>query len=192
VAARRYPGTCRQRGLGDGPGHSLRARIPDGVVEFDDRFQGPYRIDAAARIGDVIVRRADGLIAYHLASVTDDHALGATHIVRGADLLDASAVQRCLQRALAFRSTALAHVPMAVDDKGRKLSKSCGAEPALLRARPAALLASVLDFLGQEPGPDLATLPVPDVIDWAISHWSGDRVPRLLTKQPVWPREAGT
>jgi glutamyl-Q tRNA(Asp) synthetase len=185
VAGRAYPGTCRQRALEDTPGRSLRLRIPHDRIDIDDLFQGFCEIDVAAKVGDIIVRRADGLIAYHLASVIDDHWCGITHVVRGIDLLDASAAQCCVQQALGVGTPILGHLPLAVDESGRKLSKSRGSEEAMLDARPSALLFSALEFLAQDPPPELARLPVREVMDWAVANWTREKVPRVREKLAV-------
>jgi len=79
---RPYPGTCR---AGLPPGRAPRAwrvRIPAGVVSFTDRWLGEQTQDVALAVGDMIVRRADGLWAYQLAVVVDDADQGVTDIVR--------------------------------------------------------------------------------------------------------------
>ncbi|MBI1731879.1 MAG: tRNA glutamyl-Q(34) synthetase GluQRS [Gammaproteobacteria bacterium] len=187
VSGRAYPGTCRLKALKDAPQRCLRLRIPGGPLPLDDMIQGPRRFDVAATTGDIIVRRADGLTAYHLAAVVDDHFQGVTHVVRGADLLDASAIQCCVQGVLGFPAPRYGHLPMAVDASGRKLSKSLGAEAALLSAEPATLLLSALKFLGQNPDRALAGAPVQEVTDWAVANWRREKVPRAPAKIPVWP-----
>ena len=97
---RPYPGTCRH---GLPPGREARAwrlRMPDGVERFEDRWLGPQEQDVARAVGDIALRRADGLWAYQLAVVVDDAAQGVTDVVRGADLLSSTARQRMLGRLL--------------------------------------------------------------------------------------------
>lgn len=93
-----YPGTCRQ---GLAPGKTARAwRLnTQGVqVGFEDRLQGAITQNLDHVSGDFVVQRADGLFAYQLAAVVDDAALGITHVVRGADLLDCTLRQVYLQQ----------------------------------------------------------------------------------------------
>jgi glutamyl-Q tRNA(Asp) synthetase len=183
VSGRPYPGTCREKRLKDGPGRSLRLRVADENVSFMDDIQGLTHQNVAAEPGDFIVRRADGLTAYHLAVVIDDHWQGVTRVVRGADLLKATAAQLRLQKAVGLPAPAYSHLPMAVDAQGRKISKSLGAEAALLKTQPGALLLSGLRFLGQNPDPALAGNTVHDILAWATRHWRREAVPKVSQLQ---------
>lgn len=148
-----YPGTCR---AGLAPGRAPRAwrlRVPGHRIAFDDRWLGPQYQDVAAEVGDVVLKRADGLWAYQLAVVVDDAAQGVTDLVRGADLLDSTARQIVLARALGVPSPRWLHVPVVVAANGEKLSKQNGATPVDL-SRPLAALADAMRHLGVEPPGD--------------------------------------
>lgn len=109
---------------------AIRLRVPaDTIVGFDDGVHGTVVQDVAAQVGDFVLRRADGFWAYQLAVVVDDAAQGITDIVRGADLLDSTPRQILLQRRLGLPTPHYAHLPLVVDDAGRKLSKSLAALP---------------------------------------------------------------
>jgi glutamyl-tRNA synthetase len=111
---------------------ALRLRIPEGtVVEM-----GGQSIDLARAHGDVVLWRRDGLPAYHLVTVIEDRDLGVTDIVRGADLLDSSALHVWLAPYLGAEKLAQAnfvHHALIADVFGQKLSKSKSAPD--LRAR---------------------------------------------------------
>jgi glutamyl-Q tRNA(Asp) synthetase len=107
---------------------SFRLRVADGTLGFDDPVHGRVDQDLRRDVGDVVLRRADGLWAYQLAVVVDDAAQGITHVVRGADLLDSTPRQMALQRALGLPTPAYLHLPLWRDADGRKLSKSEGAD----------------------------------------------------------------
>lgn len=172
-----YPGTCRH---GLPPGKAARAwrlAVGDAVIGFDDAVQGTLRSALAHDVGDFVLLRADGLFAYQLAVVVDDAAAGITHIVRGADLLDSTARQIHLQHCLGVSTPAYAHLPVAVNAQGEKLSKQTLA-PALDVARPGPALVAALAFLGQAPPAALATATVADIWAWAQAHWQLARVPR--------------
>ncbi len=130
-----YAGTCRDLCLAPAPGRALRFRVGDEPVSFDDRASGRYTQHLARDVGDFVVRRADGLVAYQLAVVVDDIAQRITHVVRGADLLDNTPRQIALIRALGGTVPAYLHVPVVRADDGEKLSKQNGAV-ALDRAHP--------------------------------------------------------
>lgn len=172
----RYPGTCRERRDVARAGHALRIDVRGLTIAFVDLLQGPVRQDLEASIGDYVLRRADGVHAYHLACAVDDAAGGFTHVVRGADLIDSTPRQIHLQGLLSEPSPLYLHLPVAVDAEGRKLSKQTRAE-AVDPARPGQVLASALAFLGHSPPGDLADAPPRQLLDWGRAHWERDRIP---------------
>ncbi|MGH0031806.1 MAG: glutamate--tRNA ligase family protein [Myxococcota bacterium] len=124
----RYPGTCRERRLPAGGWRAcdepLRVRLPEGRLEIDDEGGFPLSQDPAAEMGDPVVRRRDGSVAYQLAGVVDDAAGGVTRVVRGNDLAASTATQVALQRLLGLARPAYRHHLLLVDETGRKLGKS--------------------------------------------------------------------
>lgn len=179
-----YPGTCRQ-GLAGRGARALRVRTDSVPIGFHDRIQGRISQVLEREIGDFVLWRADGLHAYQLAVVVDDCAQGVTDVVRGADLLDSTARQIHLQRLLGYPVPRYAHVPVALDDEGRKLSKQTGA-PAIDPAGGASTLAPALAFLGFQPPPDLVQAADPgELLRWACGEWSPDRIPRR--RGLFWP-----
>ncbi len=133
------------------PDPAIRFRVPPSIlVEFDDAIQGRIVQDVAAATGDFVLRRADGPWAYQLAVVVDDAAQGITDVVRGADLLDSTPRQILLQRALGLPTPRYAHLPLVVDARGRKLSKSLSALP-VDGADPLPALRAAWSALGQSP-----------------------------------------
>lgn len=171
-----YPGTCRA-----GPGRpdrppAIRLRVTDALIQFHDAIQGRYRQRLAHEVGDFVLRRADGLFAYQLAVVVDDAAQGITQVVRGADLLDSTPRQIVLQQLLGLPAPDYAHLPVAVDARGDKLSKQTGAPP-LDERHPGPVLWAALRFLEQQPPAELAGEPVATLIAWAVAHWNLAVVP---------------
>lgn len=136
------PGGCRHRDHRLVPGESaLRLHVPLGTVRAIDGSD----VDVPATIGDVVVWRRDDLPAYHLASVVDDEDLGITHIVRGADLRESTAVQQLLADALGlggFGAATVLHHGLLTGPEGAKLSKSQVGHSTLL-VRDEATLAAV-------------------------------------------------
>lgn len=170
-----YPGTCRS---GIPPGktaRSVRFRVPDSPVQLVDRVYGPVSCPLVQISGDFVIRRADGLFAYQLAVVVDDIAAGATEIVRGSDLLDSSPRQQAIFEALGAPVPTWMHLPLVVDKQGQKLSKSAGADP-VQQARPARVLALVLEALGHRPPPGMRSLE--SIWTWVIDDWTPARIPR--------------
>ena len=104
-----------------------RFRVPDGAtVSFTDALRGPQRLVAGKDFGDFLVWRRDGLPSYELAVVADDHAMGVTEVVRGADLLVSTARQLLLYRALRWEPPAWAHAPLVTGPDGLRLAKRAG------------------------------------------------------------------
>jgi len=119
-----YPGTCR-----DGPTHperdaATRFRMPDPPPSFDDRVVG--RVEGEGR-GDFVVRRKDGVFAYQLACVVDDHDERITEVLRGDDLVSSTPRQIALYEALGWPVPDFAHVPLVYGDDGARLAKRHGA-----------------------------------------------------------------
>ena len=107
-----YPGTCRRLpqdwGLWD-------ARLPAWRLRVSEPF--------ATEVGDVVLRRADGVIAYHLATSIDELALGINEVVRGQDLESVCAAQSAVIASLGMDSPRYGHVPLLCGSSGQKLSK---------------------------------------------------------------------
>ena len=174
-----YPGTC-SRSLKPGRrARSMRLRTFDQELSFEDRIQGPVIQNLARDIGDFVIRRADGYHAYQLAVVVDDAWQDITHIVRGADLLLSTPRQRHLQTLLELAEPAYAHLPLAVDEDARKLSKQYRDAPVAQR-HPLRALLQAWYFLGQE-APAEAPATLREFWLWAIGHWSLERVPKRLS-----------
>ena len=153
---------------------AIRLRIPNNTIHFDDRIQAKQQ-RSQADIGDPVLKRKDGLYAYQLAVVVDDAAQGISDVVRGVDLLDASAWQIQLQNALGFKRVRYCHIPVIVGSDGHKLSKQSFA-PALNDSQALANLRVALRYLQQPSAPD-ATDDIAALLYWATEHWSPDAIP---------------
>jgi glutamyl-tRNA synthetase len=174
-----YPAAWRTPPLApdglDGPADAaVRFRVAPGVVRFTDRVQGAVAEAVAEAVGDVVLRRRDGVVAYQLAVVVDDAAMGVTEVVRGADLLSSTARQIQIVEALGAPVPAYAHVPLLVSQNGEKLSKRDGAlgVPTLLGTGAAAeaLVGWLAGVLGHDAHPQTPA-EFAASFDWA-------RVPR--------------
>jgi glutamyl-tRNA synthetase len=126
----RYPGTCRDRyaslaaALSEtGKAAGLRLRVADGEVTLEDQLLGERRFDVQAEVGDFLIGKRDRAPAYQLAVVVDDARQGVTEVVRGEDLLPSAARQRLLQQALGLPAVRYLHVPLVLDEEGRRLAK---------------------------------------------------------------------
>jgi glutamyl-Q tRNA(Asp) synthetase len=154
-AGDRYPGTCRSGPRGQRCAISWRLRVDGETVHFNDRRLGAQSQNVEDYAGDFVLKRADGLFAYQLAVVVDDAAQGITDVVRGEDLLDSTARQILLQRALDLPQPRYLHLPVVLNALGQKLSKQTGAEPLDLNRkqelleRARVLLGSIVTWSGE-------------------------------------------
>jgi glutamyl-Q tRNA(Asp) synthetase len=170
-----YPGTCR---AGLPPGHGAcawRLRVPDADIGFQDAVQGDVCQNLAREVGDFVLQRADGLMAYQLATVVDDAFQGVTELVRGVDLLASTPRQIYLQRRLGLPQPAYAHLPLLVDRAGRKLGKQTRAA-SLDNTAASANLRSVLTALRVPPPADLHGAPPAELLRWAVAGWDPARL----------------
>ncbi|GIO66957.1 tRNA glutamyl-Q(34) synthetase GluQRS [Paenibacillus cookii] len=161
-----YPGTCRnltdeeadRKSLVKEP--SLRFKVRHEQLVFHDGVAGTQTFDAAAG-GDFIVRRADRMISYQLAVVVDDHMMGITDVLRGADLLDSVPRQLLLYKALGMEAPSFAHVPLFMGPDGKRLAKRHGGTSlAALRERqtaPERLVGWLMWLAGFTPNPEPLT-----------------------------------
>lgn len=125
-----YPGTCRDLGPDEvaareasGRPAALRLRASGEAVTIVDRLRGSVTRPA----DDIVLRRNDGVPAYHVAVVVDDAAQGVEEVVRGDDLLDATPSQAHLLDLLGLPRPAWAHVPLVLGADGDRLAKRHGA-----------------------------------------------------------------
>lgn len=125
-----YPGTClrltgaeRREREERGRPPALRLRAESVTVEFEDQVHGRHR----GLVDDLVLQRSDGVPAYHLAVVVDDHLQGVDQVVRGDDLLSSTPRHIELQRRLGLRTPGYAHVPLVLGPDGARLAKRHGA-----------------------------------------------------------------
>jgi len=131
-----YPGTCRRPVSPSGPAWgaagpwgrlpSWRLRLTAGRLAWQEDGLSPGQLDGAVEVGDVVLRRADGQIAYHLATAVDDLWLGIDRIVRGDDLHRSTGPQVAVMALLGQEPPRYRHVPLVLDAGGRRLAKRSG------------------------------------------------------------------
>ncbi|MCB1921134.1 MAG: tRNA glutamyl-Q(34) synthetase GluQRS [Candidatus Competibacteraceae bacterium] len=176
-----YPGHCRTGPRRPERPHAFRLRVTDARLTFHDAVQGEYHQCLESEVGDFVIRRADGLFTYQLAVVVDDADQGVTEVIRGSDLLDSTPRQLYLQGLLGLPTPCYGHLPVAVDERGDKLSKQTHAPP-LDERNPGPALWDALRFLGQQPPTDLLNAPPAELLNWARAHWRLERVPSVRAR----------
>ncbi len=111
-----YPGTCRNSKLSWG--------IEDGKLPSWRLLVNKEYADLS---GDVVVRRSDGFIGYHLATVIDEITLGISEVIRGDDLRTAIPSQLAIFDSIDIsQPVSYRHAPLMLDNNGCKLSKRSG------------------------------------------------------------------
>ncbi len=109
------------------PAPVLRLKVAlQGSVTFVDNVFGEISVDHS-EIEDVILLRSDGTPTYMLAVVVDDHDMAITHVIRGADHLSNTPIQKLIYEAAGWDVPEFVHVPLIHGEDGSKLSKRHGA-----------------------------------------------------------------
>lgn len=170
-----YDGHCRDLQLPpDNAALRLRQHAP--VSGFDDRLRGHLQAEAQLAQEDFIIHRRDGLFAYNLAVVVDDHFQGVTEIVRGADLIEPTVRQIALYQQLTWPVPDYLHLPLAVNRDGNKLSKQNHA-PALPAGDARPLLVQALRFLGQPVSAGWQDESLESLLKQAVAQWNIRLIP---------------
>ena len=175
-----YPKTCLNHAIKPNTACALRMRVDESEITFEDMIQGKITHKLASEIGDFVLKRADNYFTYQLAVVVDDAAQGVTHIVRGADLLNSTPRQIYLQQRLNLPTPYYAHIPIARNAAGEKLSKQTLAKPIDVTQANLQIW-QALHFLGQQPPANLQDASLQQLWQWAIKHWNIRAVPSQVS-----------
>ena len=153
----RYDRRCRERGLAADERTVVRFKTPlDGEVIVRDRLKGEVRI-ANDELDDLVIARAGGGATYHLAVVVDDMGAGITHVIRGDDHLNNTPRQINILTALNADVPYYTHLPMILDERGKKLSKrgdAAGLEHYREQGYLPSAMSNILARLGWAHGDD--------------------------------------
>jgi glutamyl-Q tRNA(Asp) synthetase len=173
-----YDNICRDRPLPAGGWRAspdaLRARLDDDRVELVDDGGLDLSQTPAREMGDPIIRRRDGVIAYQLAVVVDDRDAAITDVIRGRDIAPSTATQVLLQRLLGIATPRYRHHFLLLEPGAGKLAKLHGSIPfSQLRARHDG--PSLCGILAHAAG--LAPSPSPCMPSALIASFDWRRVP---------------
>ena len=113
-----------------GEPYVIRQRIPEGTTTFHDAVYGDITVDNA-ELDDQILLKSDGLPTYNFANVVDDHLMGITHVVRGAEYLSSAPKYNLLYQAFGWEIPTYVHcASVMITDPAtgavRKMSKRKG------------------------------------------------------------------
>ena len=171
-----YDGHCRELHL-PAENAALRLRQHTPVYGFDDDLRGHLAAERSLAEEDFIIHRRDGLFAYNLAVVVDDHFQGVTEIVRGADLIAPTVRQIALYHQFEWPVPAYLHLPLAINDDGNKLSKQNHA-PALPAGDVRPSLVHALRLLGQPVWEGWQDATKEQLLEKAVAQWSIQLIPQ--------------
>lgn len=103
--------------------YTVRFKAPlDGETGFHDLVKGTI-LTPHTQIEDWVLVRSSGMPTYNFAVVVDDADMAISHVIRGDDHVANTAKQIQLYHALGQPVPAFAHLPMILDEQGKKLSK---------------------------------------------------------------------
>lgn len=185
-----YPGTCRPKAADHRSYEPCKAvitrlNVGDETIGFKDLLQGNIEQNLASQIGDIVLKRADGFYAYHLAVVVDDWQQNITEIVRGIDLLPCTPLQIYLRKLLypssdlpgnrTYNHVHYCHLPVLVNLDNEKLSKQTRARPVSLDNIEDTLF-TLLTYLQQNPPATLKQATKASILEWAIDNWCVEKI----------------
>jgi len=172
--AYRYPRTCRRLSAEEssaraavGEPYAVRFAVGEGEIAWDDRVHGRTSFDGAL-IEDFVILRSDGSPTYMLSVVSDDIAMGITHVIRGDDHISNTPKQIALYRGLGEPVPEFAHIPLILGTDKKRLSKRHGAVSVLQYRDDGYLPEAVFNFLallGWSPGDDRQKMSRGELID---------------------------
>lgn len=147
---------------------SVRFRVPEGqIIAFEDAIRGQVKFESDG-IGDFVIRRPDGRPTYNFAVVIDDALMKITHVIRGEEHLSNTPKQMMIYEALGFDIPQFAHIPLILNQEGKKMSKRDE---------------TIIQFIDQYH--DLGYLPEAIVNFIALLGWAPEGEEEIFTKEEL-------
>lgn len=159
----------RQKLDAQGTPYVIRFAMPlEGTTVFQDVIRGELRFENAL-LDDFVMLKSDGYPTYHLASVTDDHDMGITHVIRGEEWISSTPRHVQMYQALGWEMPVFAHLPMILGTDRKKLSKRHGSVQFVEYIQQGYLPEAMFNFL-------------------ALLGWSADEDRELYTREELIER----
>lgn len=178
----RYDGTCRRidpgqaaKRVANDERHVIRFKTPkDGSITALDHVRGEIVVDNE-NLDDYVLIKSDGLALYHLAAMVDDHLMGITHVLRGAEWLSTFPLHVHIYNAFGWEQPEWIHLSLFLKPSGKgKMSKR---EAADLMKDGRSIFIGDLKQLGYIPEA---------VVNWiALMGWSYDDHTEFFTMQDL-------
>jgi glutamyl-tRNA synthetase len=147
----------------------IRFAMPlEGETVFHDEIRGEIRFENAL-LDDFVMLKSDGYPTYHLASVTDDHHMGITHVIRGEEWISSTPRHVQIYQALGWELPKFAHLPMILGTDRKKLSKRHGSVQFMEYIQQGYLPEAMFNFL-------------------ALLGWSSDEDRELFSREELMRR----
>jgi glutamyl/glutaminyl-tRNA synthetase len=181
-----YDNRCRARRLGAGGWRAaadpVRLALPERRVVLVDEGGVDLSQRPALDMGDPVLVRRDGVLAYHLAVVVDDAAAGVTRIVRGRDIAPSTGTHLLIQDLLGMPRPVYRHHLLLLEDRGEKLAKLHGSVGGR-ELRDSYSAEALVGVLAQASG--LAASPEPRTASSLVAEFAWERV-RTDDVQVAW------
>lgn len=167
----------------------IRFKNPlDGVTVWNDLVKGEISIPNSA-LDDLIIARADGTPTYNFCVVVDDFDMSITHVIRGDDHVNNTPKQINIFKALGAKIPKYAHLPMILNEQGKKISKRSGDTVAVTEYEdmgilPEALL-NYLARLGWAHGDD-EFFNMNQFVEWFELNAVSASPSRMDSKKLLW------
>ncbi|MBL0703368.1 MAG: glutamate--tRNA ligase [Sulfurospirillum sp.] len=126
----------------------VRIKAPlEGQISFIDGVKGEVKFDVKNVLDDFVIARDDGTPLYNFVVAVDDSLMGVTEVIRGDDHLSNTPKQIVIYNALKLNIPKFYHVPMILNQNGKKLSKRDGAMSVMDYKKDGILPEALLNFL---------------------------------------------
>lgn len=153
----------------------IRLQLPNIDSVFCDDILGVVHQNPQKLLGDVVIKRNNGIINYIWSSAIDDSLQNISHIVRGADILQMTLAQLSIQKMFGLNLPCrFAHLPLLLNTQNQKLSKQNLATPINTTNLDSCrkLWVTCLTLLGQNPPDTLIYQNLDEIVQFAIDNWS--------------------
>ncbi len=174
-----YPRYCLDKNL-DWKNHKLRIKLSDKTLQFNDGILGIQQQNPQQTLGDMVIRRADGIFNYIFAVSVDDALQEVTHVMRGLDILPMTSAQIAIMQMLQTAKINSNiknwyHLPLVRNEQGQKLSKQNLAKPidTSTEQKCSELLAQALNFLQQ---PKVEMDSPSNILAQAVNQWNNNLI----------------
>lgn len=153
------------------PDSKIRLVLPNVLTAWRDGIQGVMWDNPAYSLGDVVIKRQNGMINYIFACAIDDGMQNISHVMRGLDILPMTVAQLCILKACQLPTPDhYSHLPLIHNPQGQKLSKQ-NLATAIDSRQAGVLLVESLKHLKQPIAHDMHTGRVDEILKHAVAHW---------------------